>query len=281
MTTDATTPPTPTPLTPTVPARATPAVVLNGLGKQFPGTSIPAVEDVSLVIAPGETICIVGASGCGKSTVLRMLAGFEQPSWGHARVAGVDVRRPGPDRGVVFQDYGLFPWLSVAENVAYGPRQARLPRAEVRERTARVLASVGLERVSDSFPHQLSGGMQQRVAIARVLANEPAVMLMDEPFGALDALTRTEMQHELQRIQREAGITVLFVTHSIEEAVYLGDRVLVMAGGTAHGTPGHVREVVDIDLGPVRDTSSAAFNALERRIDALVHRGNAREDRAA
>ncbi len=258
-----------------------PAVVMNNLGKQFPGSPIAAVEDVSLLIAPGETICIVGASGCGKSTVLRMLAGFEEPTWGHLRVAGRDVRRPGPDRGVVFQDYGLFPWLTVAENIAYGPRQARLPRAVVRDRTASVLASVRLERVADSFPHQLSGGMQQRVAIARVLANEPAVMLMDEPFGALDALTRTEMQHELQRIQREAGITVLFVTHSIEEAVYLGDRVLVMAGGTSHGLPGHVREVVEIDLGPDRDPSSAAFNALERRIDELVHRGNGADQRAA
>lgn len=268
-------------MTTDTPAAAAPAVVLNRLGKQFPGSPIAAVEEVSLVIAPGETICIVGASGCGKSTVLRMLAGFEEPSWGHVRVAGKDVRRPGPERGVVFQDYGLFPWLTVAENISYGPRQARLPRAVVKERTSRVLASVGLERVSGSFPHQLSGGMQQRVAIARVLANEPAVMLMDEPFGALDALTRTEMQHELQRIQREVGITVLFVTHSIEEAVYLGDRVLVMAGGTSHGVAGYVREVVDIDLGPDRDTSSAEFNAIERRIDALVHRGNTAEHRAA
>lgn len=258
----------------------TPSVVMNQLGKHFPGAPIPAVEDVSLIVEPGETICIVGASGCGKSTVLRMVAGFEQPTQGHLRVAGAPVLRPGPDRGVVFQDYGLFPWLTVAENIGYGPREARLPKAEVRSRVERALEGVGLGRVARSFPHQLSGGMQQRVAIARVLANEPQVMLMDEPFGALDALTRTEMQHELQRIQREVGITVLFVTHSIEEAVYLGDRVVVMAGGSAHGVPGHVREIVTIDLGSERNATSAAFNALERRIDALIHLGNADTDAA-
>jgi NitT/TauT family transport system ATP-binding protein len=159
--------------------------------------------------------------------------------------------------------------------LAAGPRQARQQRPVVAERTEQALQAVGLTRVSGSFPHQLSGGMQQRVAIARVLANKPSVLLMDEPFGALDALTRVEMQHELQRIQRAAGITVLFVTHSIEEAVYLGDRVMVMAGGTAHGMPGHVREIVDVDLPADRDASSPEFNAIERHVDGLVHAGHA------
>lgn len=258
------------------PTRVTPAdIVLTDLGKQYPGSEIPAVSGVHLQVRAGETVCIVGASGCGKSTVLRMIAGFEHPTSGELLVDGRSVTAPGPDRGVVFQDYGLFPWLTVRENVAYGPKQARLPRATIADLTSEALSAVGLLRVSESFPHQLSGGMQQRVAIARLLANRPSVMLMDEPFGALDALTRTDMQHELLKLQRSASITVLFVTHSIEEAVYLGDRVLVMAGGTAHGNSGHVREVVDIDLGDDRDVNSPEFNALERRIDALVHAGNA------
>ena len=261
----------------TAPTAGTPAdIVMDGLGKRYPGSPIAAVEGVDLTVAAGEVVCIVGASGCGKSTVLRMVAGFETVTDGALRVAGKDVAGAGPDRGVVFQDYGLFPWLTVTENIAYGPKQARLPKSEVRERTEQALAAVGLTRVAKSFPHQLSGGMQQRVAIARLLANRPSVMLMDEPFGALDALTRTDMQHELQRIQRLAGTTILFVTHSIEEAVYLGDRVVVMAGGTAHGISGHVREVVDIDLGVDRDPTSPEFTAYERRIDALVHAGNDR-----
>lgn len=249
-------------------------IVMSGLGKSYPGAPLPAVADVEVTVRGGEIVCIVGASGCGKSTVLRMVAGFEEVTDGELRVGGVAVTGPGPDRGVVFQDYGLFPWLTVAENIAYGPRQAGLARAEVADRTRAALEAVGLARVEKSFPHQLSGGMQQRVAIARLLANRPSVMLMDEPFGALDALTRTEMQHELQRIQREAGVTVLFVTHSIEEAVYLADRVIVMAGGTAHGISGHVREIIDVDLGPDRDPTSPEFNEIERRIDALVHAGN-------
>lgn len=254
--------------------RAPGDIVMAGLGKRYPGSSIAAVEDVNIEIGAGEIVCIVGASGCGKSTVLRMVAGFETVTDGELFVAGAPVMGPGPDRGVVFQDYGLFPWLTIEENIAYGPREAKLSKAVVAERTASALDAVGLGRVAASFPHQLSGGMQQRVAIARLLANQPSVMLMDEPFGALDALTRTDMQHELQRIQREAGITVLFVTHSIEEAVYLGDRVIVMAGGTAHGIPGHVREIVDVDLGEDRDPTSVEFNEIERRIDALVHAGN-------
>ncbi|MDT0264827.1 ABC transporter ATP-binding protein [Streptomyces sp. DSM 44915] len=255
------------------PAQAA-GIEIADLGKRYPGAAAYAMDEVTIDIARGEFVCVVGASGCGKSTLLRILAGFETASKGTARVGGAPITGPGPDRAVVFQDYGLFPWLTVAENIAYGPRQARLPKATVRERTSRALAAVGLTRMERSFPHQLSGGMQQRVAIARVLANEPTVLLMDEPFGALDALTRSGMQAELQRIHREAGVTVVFVTHSIEEAVYLADRVVVMAGGSAHGNAGHVREIVDVDLPAERDTTSPEFNALKRRIDALVHQGN-------
>jgi ABC-type nitrate/sulfonate/bicarbonate transport system ATPase subunit len=248
-------------------------IELADLGKRYPAASGFAVERVNLDIAAGEFVCVVGASGCGKSTLLRILAGFENATHGTVSVGKEPVTGPGPDRGVVFQDYGLFPWLTVAENIAYGPKQARMTRDDIRETTDRSLATVGLTRVRDSFPHQLSGGMQQRVAIARVLANRPAVLLMDEPFGALDALTRGDMQTELARIHRDSGVTVVFVTHSVEEAVYLSDRVVVMAGGTAHGTAGHVREVVPIDLPREREVTAPEFNEYKRRIDALIHQG--------
>ncbi|WP_024805601.1 ABC transporter ATP-binding protein [Nocardia sp. BMG51109] len=251
---------------------------LEQLGKRYPGASGLAVADVSLDITAGEFVCLVGASGCGKSTLLRILAGFDSATTGSVTVGGDPIAGPGPDRGVVFQDYGLFPWLTVAENIAYGPKQARLARADIRETVDRCLDTVGLTRMRDAFPHQLSGGMQQRVAIARVLANRPAVLLMDEPFGALDALTRASMQAELKRIHAETGVTVVFITHSIDEAVYLADRVVVMTGGTAHGNAGHVRQIIDIDLPAERDTTAPEFNDYKRRIDALVHES---DDRAA
>ncbi|MFF2082458.1 ABC transporter ATP-binding protein [Nocardia sp. NPDC058176] len=249
-------------------------IVIDGLGKQFPGAPGFAVDGVELDIAAGEFVCVVGASGCGKSTLLRILAGFETTTTGAVTVGDEPISGPGPERGVVFQDYGLFPWLTVAENIGYGPKQARMTRPDIAEITDRWLDTVGLTRVRESFPHQLSGGMQQRVAIARVLANSPAVLLMDEPFGALDALTRTDMQAELKRIHRDTAVTVVFVTHGIDEAVYLADRVVVMAGGAAHGNPGHVREVIEIDLPGERDSTTPEFNAYKRRIDALVHQGN-------
>ncbi|GAA4977670.1 ABC transporter ATP-binding protein [Kineococcus glutinatus] len=234
------------------------------------GDDVVAMADVTLHVASGEFVAVVGASGCGKSTLLRVLAGFERASGGVVEVGGAAVTAPGPDRGVVFQDYGLFPWLSVRENVAYGPARKGLPRAETRRIADEFIAAVGLERFAAKYPGQLSGGMQQRVAIARVLANDPSLLLMDEPFGALDALTRSGLQAELRRIHRETGTTVVFVTHSIEEAVYLADRVVVMAGGASHGVPGHVRAVVPVDLAE-RDVTSPGFNAVERRITALVH----------
>ncbi|WP_194824505.1 ABC transporter ATP-binding protein [Nocardia sp. XZ_19_231] len=249
-------------------------IVVDSVGKRYSSAPGFAVDPVELDIAAGEFICVVGASGCGKSTLLRILAGLEAATTGTVTVADEPVNGPGPERGVVFQDYGLFPWLTVAENIAYGPKQARMTRPDIREITDRWLDTVGLTRVRKSFPHQLSGGMQQRVAIARVLANSPAVLLMDEPFGALDALTRTDMQVELKRIHHETAVTVVFVTHSIDEAVYLADRVVVMAGGAAHGNAGHVREIVEIDLPGERDSTTPEFNAYKRRIDALVHRGN-------
>ncbi|MFC5999505.1 ABC transporter ATP-binding protein [Quadrisphaera sp. GCM10027208] len=249
-------------------------VLVDDLGKRYgKEPAIDAVAGISLDIAPGEFVAVVGASGCGKSTLLRVLAGFEAPTRGRVEVGGRPVTRPGPDRGVVFQDYGLFPWLTVAENVRFGLRQRGTPRRRARDVADAFIEVVGLTRFADRFPGELSGGMQQRVAIARVLANDPAVLLMDEPFGALDALTRAQMQHELRRLYREAGTTVVFVTHSIEEAVYLADRVVVMAGGAAKGVPGHITEVFPVLLGDDRDVNAVNFNALERAISDRVHAG--------
>jgi NitT/TauT family transport system ATP-binding protein len=254
----------------TTTAVRTGTIEVSGLAKEFSG-GVVAVDGVDLTVASGEFVCVVGASGCGKSTVLRVLAGFEAATRGTVAVSGEPVQGPGPDRGVVFQDYGLFPWLTVRENIAYGPAQAGMKSGAVRELTDRRLETVGLARFADRFPGELSGGMQQRVAIARVLALDPAVMLMDEPFGALDALTRGTMQAELSRIHAATGTTVLFITHSIEEAVFLSDRVVVMAGGASHGVPGHIREIIPIPLEQERDATSAEFNRVKRRIAALVH----------
>ena len=250
-------------------------VRVQDLSKHYPtaGGDVVAMADVSLEIPSGEFVAVVGASGCGKSTLLRILAGFERPTAGVVEVGGSPVTGPGPDRGVVFQDYGLFPWLTVRENVAYGPARKKLPRAEVAALADRFITAVGLSRFADRYPGQLSGGMQQRVAIARVLANDPSLLLMDEPFGALDALTRADLQAELRRIHVETRTTVVFVTHSIEEAVYLADRVVVMTGGASHGVPGHIRAVVPVQLTD-RDVTGQAFNEVKREIAALVHSGS-------
>jgi NitT/TauT family transport system ATP-binding protein len=247
-------------------------VRIDNLGKRYgdPETGTLAMADVDLHVQSGEFIAIVGASGCGKSTLLRIVAGFEKATSGSVAVGSKAVTGPGADRGVVFQDYGLFPWLTVRENVMYGPRQKRVSRKDARETADRFIEAVGLTRFASHYPGQLSGGMQQRVAIARVLAIDPSVLLMDEPFGALDALTRSELQTELRRIHLETRTTILFVTHSIEEAVYLADRVVVMTGGASHGVPGHVQKVVTVDLAN-RDVTSPEFNALKREISDLVH----------
>jgi NitT/TauT family transport system ATP-binding protein/sulfonate transport system ATP-binding protein len=173
---------------------------------------------------------------------------------------------PGPDRGMVFQDYALFPWLSVAQNIAYGPRQAGLPKAQVAELTERYLDLVGLQKFRNRYPHELSGGMKQRVAIARVLANDPAVILMDEPFGALDAITRSGLQESLLEIWEKARKTILFITHSVDEAVYLGDRVVVLS---PH--PGRLKLEIPVGLPRPRDIASVEFNQLKRvLLDAIA-----------
>lgn len=247
------------------------AIQIHQVGKRYSPDSPWAMRDFTLDVSPGELVAIVGASGCGKSTILRMIAGFEGPTEGSITLDEKPVGPPGPDRGFVFQDYGLFPWLTVQENIEFGPRQASEAKSHRKEKVENNLNLVGLTRVRHSYPHQLSGGMQQRVAIARVLANEPTVMLMDEPFGALDALTREQMQRDLAAIRSTVGTTVLFVTHSIEEAVVLADRVIVMTGGMSHGVPGHISSEVIIDLPVQRDPTSEGFIRLERLISESVH----------
>jgi ABC-type nitrate/sulfonate/bicarbonate transport system ATPase subunit len=220
---------------------------------------IEALARIDLSVAPRQFVCLIGASGCGKSTLLRLVAGFEEPTTGRVAMRGKPIAGPGRDRGMVFQDYALFPWMSVRDNIAFGPRQRGLTRDEIDSTAGEYLKLVGLDRFAARYPSQLSGGMKQRVAIARVLANGPDILLMDEPFGALDALTREQLQRELLAIWARTRVTILFVTHSVEEAVLLADRVLVMSAG-----PGRIDCDMAIDLRRPREVSSPEFNAVRR-----------------
>ena len=240
-----------------------PFLAVRNLNKSFQigAETVEALRNVELVIDKGEFVCLIGASGCGKSTLLRIIAGFEKPTSGHVDIYGHPVDGPGSDRGMVFQDYALFPWLTVRENIAFGPRQKGLATSKVREIAEEYLNMVGLAPFADRFPSQLSGGMKQRVAIARVLANDANILLMDEPFGALDALTREQLQDELLQIWARTGVTVIFVTHSVEEATLLADRVVVMTAG-----PGRIETDITIDLERPRDVSSPGFNEVRRQL---------------
>ena len=205
------------------------------------GEDFLALKDINLEVQDQEFVAIVGPSGCGKTTCLRMAAGLEHATGGSVSVGGEIVRGPGPDRAVVFQAFALFPWKSVWDNVEFGLISLDIDAAERRRRIEHYIGLMGLNGYEKAFPHQLSGGMQQRVAIARAYVLDPKVLLMDEPFGALDAQTRTVMQEELVRLARQHPRTVLFITHAVEEAVYLADRIVVMTG-----RPGTVREIVDV-----------------------------------
>ncbi len=223
-----------------------------------------ALEHVDLDVHEGEFICLLGPSGCGKTTLLNAIAGFVEPTSGHIEVGARAVAGPGPDRGVVFQEYALFPWWTVERNIQYGPRLRGVRGDALRAISDRYCRMVGLEGAAKRYPIQLSGGMRQRVAIARALANDPRILLMDEPFGALDAMTRQTLQEELLKIWESERRTVIFVTHSIAEAVFLADRVVVM---TAH--PGRVKAVLDNAAPhPRTRTSDQAFD-LYREIDRM------------
>lgn len=261
-------------------AHRTPAPILDiaNVSKVFSlhGRPIHALNDVNLQIQKGEFVCLIGASGCGKSTLLRIMGGFESVSTGVARMYHTPISEPGPDRGMVFQDYGLFPWLTVRQNIAFGPKQRGLPEVKLREIADHYLHMVGLSKFADHFPHQLSGGMKQRVSIARALANDCEVLLMDEPFGALDALTREVLQQELLDIWAKTRLTVIFVTHAVEEAVLLADRVVVMTAG-----PGRVERDYRIPLERPRHITTPEFNRVRQELTELLSSHVAHHAKAA
>ncbi|MEG1771180.1 MAG: ABC transporter ATP-binding protein [Comamonas sp.] len=247
--------------------KPTPILDIANVSKVFNlnGRPIHALKDVNLQIHKGEFVCLIGASGCGKSTLLRIMGGFEPVSTGSARMYHAPIQEPGPERGMVFQDYGLFPWLTVRENIAFGPKQRGLPAARLKEISDRFVNMVGLGKFADHFPNQLSGGMKQRVSIARALANDCEVLLMDEPFGALDALTREVLQQELLDIWAKTKLTVIFVTHAVEEAVLLADRVVVMTAG-----PGRVERDYRIPLERPRCITDPEFNLVRRELTEML-----------
>lgn len=226
---------------------------------------IVALDDINLDIRQGEFICLLGPSGCGKSTLLNAVAGFSLPTTGDILVDGKPVQEPGPDRGMVFQEYALFPWMTVEKNIAFGLEIKKLPKAQINEKVSALLEMLNLQDFRDRYPKDLSGGMRQRVAIARVLALDSPIMLMDEPFGALDSLTRRNLQDELLRIWTEFRKTIIFVTHSIEESIYLADRIVVMTY-----RPGRIKKVVSVAMPRPRDPSSAEFNNLKKELSLLV-----------
>jgi len=246
---------------------AAPILDIDHVSKVFErnGSRILALKDVNLQIQKGEFVCLIGASGCGKSTLLRIMGGFESASSGVARMYFSPIEEPSPERGMVFQDYGLFPWLTVRQNIAFGPRQRGLSDALIKETCDHYLSMVGLEKFADYFPGQLSGGMKQRVSIARVLANDCEVLLMDEPFGALDALTREALQQELLDIWEKTSLTVVFVTHAVEEAVFLADRVVVMTAG-----PGRVELDYRIPLDRPRCITEPEFNRVRQHLTDML-----------
>lgn len=256
--------------TPSTVAASAADIAVEGVSLRYGtgATSVLALDGISLDVARNEFAVIVGPSGCGKSSLLYLIAGLEERTGGTIRVGGRVIDEPGADRGMVFQAYTLFPWLTVAQNVEYGPKRRGLPAGERRALVEHYLAEVGLAGFRDHYPAQLSGGMKQRVAIARALANDPAVLLMDEPFGALDSQTRHQMQQLLLRVWDHSHKTVLFVTHDIDEAILLADRVFVMSG-----RPGQIRKVIPVGFDRPRSLDlvmEPGFIALKREILTLL-----------
>ena len=237
------------------------SLIIKDLSKEFTvkGETKRVLDHVSLEVHDGELLVIVGHSGCGKSTMLKIIAGLETPSDGACELDGQRIAGPGPDRTMIFQEHRLFPWMSIKDNVEFGLRER--PQAERDAIAKRLLKTVDLTEFADAYPAQLSGGMSQRAAIARALATEPEILLLDEPFGALDALTKIDLQEELLRIHKAQGGTMVMVTHDIEEAVYLADRIVVMSS-----RPGRIEEIIDVDLGRPRDRGSANFAWYKKRV---------------
>ncbi|WP_410764541.1 ABC transporter ATP-binding protein [Haloferax sp. DFSO60] len=242
-------------------------VSVESLGKTYESDrrTVRALADVNFSVEDGEFVCIVGPSGCGKTTLFRIIAGLEDATAGVVKLDGSPVSGPGTDRGMVFQEYGLFPWRTVAENVAFGLEEQGIEEPTRSARVDEMLQLVGLDGFSDAYPKELSGGMKQRVGIARALAVDPELLLMDEPFGAVDAQTRDMLHGELLDIWSETDKTVLFVTHDVEEAVTLADRVVVMAAD-----PGRVREIVSIDIDRPRGRTESEFAEYVEQIRDLI-----------
>jgi NitT/TauT family transport system ATP-binding protein len=235
------------------------------------GKSTLALQDINFTTHRREFVCVVGPSGCGKSTLIRILAGLEEHSTGKVLLEGHPVRGPGADRGMVFQGYTLFPWLTVKKNVMFGLEVNGHGKLESEREAMQWLQLIGLEKFADVYPHQLSGGMKQRVAIVRALANQPRILLMDEPFGALDAQTRCRMQAHLLEIWRKIDVTILFITHDLDEAIYLADRIIVLS---AH--PGEVQEVIEVPVPRPRSVAqfvTPAFLATKARLEELIYIG--------
>ncbi len=246
---------------------------VRNLSKTFTSPGQPpttALDRLSFDLHRRELTCVIGPSGCGKSTLARLVAGLEEPSGGEMRIDGKPIQGPGPDRGMVFQSYTLFPWLTVLKNVMFGLEASGTSSSSTAEAEARTwLELVGLDKFASAYPHQLSGGMKQRVAIARALANRPRMLLMDEPFGALDAQTRSQMQSYLLQIWKQVDITILFITHDLDEAVYLADRILVL---DAH--PGRLRELIEVPVPRPRSPEQfldPTFIGARRYIEELIH----------
>jgi sulfonate transport system ATP-binding protein len=225
------------------------------------GRTLQVLSRIALDIAPGEFVSVVGASGCGKSTLLRLIVGLDTEYDGAILLDGRRIEGPGPERGIVFQDHRLFPWLTVADNIALGLEAGNIALKEQRRRVAENIALVGLDGFENAYPHQLSGGMAQRAAIARALVGQPEILLLDEPLGALDSLTRAYLQEELLRIWRPGAVTMIMVTHDVEEAVYLSDRVVVM-----EPRPGRISAVLPVDLPRPRERAAPDFIRLKERI---------------
>jgi ABC-type nitrate/sulfonate/bicarbonate transport system ATPase subunit len=245
-------------------------IEVAGVSREFAknGRSIVALQDIDMDVGEGEFVALLGPSGCGKSTLLNMVAGFDHPTRGSVKVAGEAIREPSPERGVVFQEPALFPWMSVTDNVVFGPKTRGEKAADYRPRALQILDQVGLKGFEDSYPAELSGGMRQRVGIARVLMLRSRVMLMDEPFGALDAQTRSLMQELLLAVWERHHQSVLFVTHDIEEALLLADRVCVMTA-----RPGRIKKSIEVKLPRPRAleiTATPEFNALRLEVLALI-----------
>jgi NitT/TauT family transport system ATP-binding protein len=253
------------------------AVAVENLSMEFVrrGERLIALQNIDLDVAPGEFFVIVGPSGCGKTTLLRVLQGLAKATRGRALVSGKAVTAPGTDRGFVFQQDALYPWRSVLRNVGFGLELQGIRKAQARARAQAMIELVGLSGFESHYPHELSGGMRQRVNLARALAIAPAILLMDEPFAALDALTRETMQHELLRIAAAAGTTVIFITHQIEEAVFLGDRVAVLTA-----RPGRLQEIISVDLPRPRPAGIKQTTEFQSHVARIVRLIGTYEGRA-